>query len=81
MKSRNSERKTFIVKDSYRKLKFIATFNKDIMRNSWSWKGRIDFDSGEFSFASRGGSQTEQGAKDQMFQFAHRCIDNRLGAM
>ena len=80
MKTRNSDRRTFRVKESYRNLAFVAVFKKDQFAKSWEWKGSIDFDSGKVLFTGRGAFESEQQAKNHMLQFAHGCIDNRLGA-
>jgi hypothetical protein len=74
------QRNIFTVADSYRNLSFSASFKRDLVADSWSWKGSIDFDSGMVFFSGRRHVKTEQQAKEQMLQFAYGCIDNRLGA-
>jgi hypothetical protein len=67
MKTQNSDRKTFTVKESYRNLAFVAVFKKDQLAKSWQWKGSIDFDSGKILFTGRGAFESEQQAKITCF--------------
>jgi hypothetical protein len=76
--SRNPQ-KIFKINESYRHQGYVATISLDPSRNSWIWKGHVDFDAGIHSISSTRTFATAEQAKEHMRQSAHQCIDNRLG--
>jgi len=57
----------------------MAVISLDESKNSWVWKGHIDFDSGLHSISANRNFATAEQAKEHMRQSTHQCIDNRLG--
>jgi hypothetical protein len=69
----------YTVKESYRNQDYIAVIWLDHSTNLWTWKGTIEFDAGPHSLFTKRTFITAAQAEDHMRQFAHQCIDNRLG--
>jgi hypothetical protein len=77
--SSRKEPKIYKIKDSYRQQFYVAVITLDQWRNSWGWKGHIDFDAGIHTLSTNRSFATAEEAKDHMRQSTHQCIDNRLG--
>jgi hypothetical protein len=77
--SSRKEQKIYKIKESYRQQFYVAVITLDPWRNSWAWKGHIDFDAGIHLLSTNRSFATAEEAKDHMRQSAHQCIDNRLG--
>jgi hypothetical protein len=75
----NGSSKSYKIKESYRKQAYAAVISKDPWKNSWAWKGHIDFDAGLHPVFTNRGFATAVQAEDHMRQSVHQCIDNRLG--
>jgi hypothetical protein len=77
MKSHGSEKMSYKIKDSYRKLFFGGVINQDPTTRSWAWKGHIDFEDGPYSeFTSRRTFTSGTEAEEHMRRFAHERIDS-----
>ncbi len=74
-----NQQKIFKVQESYRRQGYVAVISLDPSRNSWVWKGHVDFDAGIHSISTIRTFATAKEAEDHMRQSAHQCIDNRLG--
>jgi hypothetical protein len=77
--SSRKQQKIYKIKESYRQQFYVAVITLDPWRNSWAWKGHIDFEAGIHSLSTNRSFATAEEAKDHMRQSAHQCIDNRLG--
>jgi len=71
--------KTYKLRESYRHQDYVAVISLDAWKESWAWKGHIDFDTGVHSISTNRNFATADQAKEHMRQSAHQCIDNRLG--
>ena len=79
MTTRSRESKKYRIKESYRNQAYVGVVSLDPWTNSWAWKGHIDFNAGLHSMFTNRTFTTALQAEDHLRQFAHQCIDNRLG--
>ena len=79
MTPRSRESKKYRIKESYRNQAYVGVVSLDPWTNSWAWKGHIDFNAGLHSMFTNRTFTTALQAEDHLRQFAHQCIDNRLG--
>ncbi len=79
MRSPARECKKHRIKESYRNQAYIGVISLDPWTNSWAWKAHIDFDAGLHAMFTNRTFMTSLQAEEHMRQFAHQCIDNRLG--
>ena len=79
MSPNSRESKKYKIKESYRNQAYIGVVSLDPWTKSWAWKGHVDFNAGLHSMFTNRTFTTALQAEDHMRQFAHQCIDNRLG--
>ncbi|HEX2933196.1 MAG TPA: hypothetical protein VHV54_25935 [Candidatus Binatia bacterium] len=72
-------RSRYRIKESYRNQNYVGVVSLDPWTRSWAWKGQVDFGAGLQSLFTNRTFATAVQAEDHMRQFAHQCIDNRLG--